>query len=235
MREGLRAGPIRSGSRVSSFQGGIDKAGGRAQGGIIVRIVFMKTLALAAATVLVAGSAFSQSAQVIIKQRAQEIRDQNNVRQGVASPSRPAQTAQPAAAPVASPGATAVQTAQAKLRADLSAIKAGSTVTAEQKQQVARDILAVAQGTKPSQQAAAVLAENLCAAYARKPLAEKDRDRFLSDLAAVLNPGNIQKTQMDAIYRDIQAIFQVNDDTRGDAVKIADAAKSAGADVQKAK
>ena len=77
------------------------------------------------------------------------------------------------------------------------------------------------------------MAEDLSAAYARKPLSDKDRDRLLSDLAAILNPGNIQKAQMDAIYRDVQAIFQVNDDARKDATKIADDARAAGADVQK--
>src|SRR5271170_2064820 len=154
----------------------------------------------------------------IIKQRALELRDQNNVRQGVASPSHPAQPSQPAAASPASANVSAVQQAQARLRADLMAIKAGSQITPQQKEQIARDIIAVAQGpNKPSQQTAAVLAEDLANAFARKPLSDKDRDRFLSDFAAVMNPANIQKPQMDAIYRDIQAIFQVNDDTRKDA------------------
>ncbi len=193
----------------------------------------MKIFSLfAGITLIAAGSVFAQSSQVIIEQRAREIRDQNNVRQGVTPPSQQTQPGQPAAAPT-SANVSAVQQAQARLRADLSAIKANSQVTPEQKQRIASDIIAVAQGAKPSQQTAAVLAEDLANAYARKPLSDKDRDRFLSDLAAVLNPGNIQKPQMDAIYRDMQAIFQVNDDTRNDAVKIMNDSKSVGAQTAK--
>jgi hypothetical protein len=169
---------------------------------------------------------------MIIKQRAKEIRDQNNVRQGVTSPSQPAQPAPPATAPTTSPTITAVQQAKARLRADLSAIQANSHVTPEQKQQIAKDLIALAQANKPSAQTAAVLAEDLSAAFAQKPLSDKDHDRLLSDLSAVLNPGNIQKAQMDAIFADIQAIFQVNGQTRKDAVKITDDARTVGGEVK---
>ncbi len=197
----------------------------------------MKILSVCACfSVILSAGAFAQSSEVIIKQRAQEIRDQNNVRQGVTPASRPAPAAQPTATSAApnSGNMSAVQQAQARLRTDLATIKASSQVTADQKQRIAADLMAIAQGPgKPSMQDAAVMAEDLSAAYARKPLSDKDRDRLLSDLAAILNPGNIQKPQMDAIYRDVQAIFQVNDDARKDATKIADDARAAGADVQK--
>jgi len=49
-----------------------------------------RALILLGAATLLTGNAFAQ-ADVIIKKRAQEIRDQNNVRQGVAPPSQPAQ------------------------------------------------------------------------------------------------------------------------------------------------
>jgi hypothetical protein len=120
------------------------------------------------------------------------------------------------------------------LRADLTAIKAGSPATAEQKQQITRDLMAAAQGaSKPSPATAANLAGCLAAAFAEKPLADKDCTRLLSDLAAVLNPAKIQPIQMQAIYADIQAIFQANGMARKDALKIADQAKAIGAETQK--
>ena len=196
----------------------------------------MKTIpALIGLMALLESSVYAgPGSDMIIKQRAQEIRDQNNVRQGVASPSQPQRPAQgqPATTPTTSATVGPVQQAQAKLRADLAAIKPGVPATPEQKQQIAKDLIALAQGAKPSSQAAAVLADDLASAYALKALPDKERDRMLSDLAAILNPGSIQKPQMDAIYGDLQAIFQVNGQARKDAAKLSDDARAAGADVK---
>jgi hypothetical protein len=191
----------------------------------------MKTLlSLIGASALAAGSLFAQS-DVIILKRAREIRNQNNVQQGVAAPTQPAR---PATAPATSASPTPIQQSIAKLRADLTAIKANAPATAEQKQQTMRDLMAVAQGAnKPSQPAAANLANSLAGAFAEKPLPDKDCSRLLSDLAAVLNPARIQPAQMQAIYADIQAIFQANGMARKDAVKIVDQVKAVGAETQK--
>lgn len=191
----------------------------------------MKTvLALIGAATLVAGSVFA-GPDVIIKKRAQEIRDQNNVRQGVAPPGQPAR---PATTPATAASPTPIQQSIAKLRADLAAVKANSQVTAAQKQQITKDLMAVAQGAnKPSPATAANLADSLSAAFAGKPLADKDCSRLLSDLAAVLNPANIQAAQMQAIYADIQAIFQANGMARKDAAKIVDQVKAVAAETQK--
>lgn len=188
--------------------------------------------ALFGAATLLTGGALAQS-DVIIKKRAQEIRDQNNVRQGVAPPSQPRQPARSAAMPPRAISPTPVQQGVAKLRTDLKAIKPNSTVTASQKQQIANDLVNVARGArKPSAATAANLAESLAAAFAEKPLAEKDCNRLLSDLAAVLNPANIQPSQMQAIYADIQAIFQANGMARKDAVKIVDQVKAVGVETK---
>jgi uncharacterized phage infection (PIP) family protein YhgE len=195
-----------------------------------------RAFATIGAAMWVAGSLFA-GPDVIIKQRAQEIRDQNNVRQGVTSPSQAAQPAQPtrsATTPATAAAPTPIQQSIAKLRADLTAIKAGAQVTAEQKQQITKDMIAVAQGAnRPSQPTAANLSGGLSAAFAEKPLADKDCSRLLSDLAAVLNPANIQSAQMQAIYADIQAIFQANGMARKDAVKIVDQVKAVAAETQK--
>jgi len=187
-------------------------------------------LSLIGASTLVAGSLFAQS-DVIILKRAREIRDQNNVQQGVAAPAQPAQ---PATAPATSASPTPIQQSIARLRADLTAVKPNAQVTAAQKQQVTKDLMAVAQGAnKPSQPTAANLANSLAAAFAEKPLADRDTSRLLSDLSAVLNPAKIQPAQMQAIYADIQAIFQANGMARKDAVKIVDQVKAIAAETQR--
>jgi hypothetical protein len=194
-----------------------------------------KAFAMIGAATLVAGSLFADP--IIVKQRALELRNQNNVRQGVTSPSQPAQPAQPAQlapTPGTSASPTPIQLSIARLRADLTAIKANSPATAEQKQKIAGDLMATAQGaSKPSQTTASNLANGLAAAFAEKPLADKDCSRLLSDLAAVLNPAKIQASQMQAIYADIQAIFQANGMARKDAVKLTDQVKAVGAETQK--
>ena len=185
---------------------------------------------IGAATVL-AGSLFA-GPDVIIKQRALELRDQNNVRQGVTPPSQPAL---PATAPATStPPSPLLQQNLAKVKADLAAITPNSPVKAEQKQQLAKDLLASAQGAgKPSQTTVAPLADSLAAAFAQNALSDADRNRLVSRLAAVLNPAKIQPSQMQAIYADIQAIFQANGMARKDAVKIVDQVKAVAAETQK--
>ena len=190
------------------------------------------SLALIGFSTLLATSAFAQ-ADMIIKQRAREINSQNNVRQGVTPPSQSTRPS-PAATPSATSAAvTPVQQSLARVRTDLAAIQPNSPVTAAQKQQLAKDILATAQGAKkPSQATVAGLAEDLSAAFLQKPLPDTDRNRLLTDLAAALNPANIQPAQMQAIIADVQAIFQVNGMARKDAMKIVESVKAVAAETR---
>jgi hypothetical protein len=194
----------------------------------------MKTvLALLGAALLLGGNVVAQS-DVIIKQRALEIRNQNNVQQGVAAPSQPAQPSQPAAPAASSAPSPLLQQNLAKVRADLAVFKPNSPVTPQQKLQLKNDLLASAQGaSKPSPAAISVLADSLSAAFTQTTFPDKDRDRLVSRLAAVLNPARIQPAQMQAIYADIQAIFQANGMARKDAVKIVDQVKAVAAETQK--
>ena len=172
--------------------------------------------------------ALGAGTEAIIKQRAKDLSNQNNVRQGVAPPGQPAQAARPTA-----PAATALPPA-AKLQADIAAIKPGSVVIAAQKQQLARDLTALAQGsTRPSTGAVNKLAEDLAAALAQKGLPEGPRGRLVQDLTAVVNPVGIKPDQMQEIISDVQAVFQSNGSTRKEAVAIADDVKALAAETQK--
>ena len=124
----------------------------------------------------------------------------------------------------------------AKLQADLAAIKPNSKITVEQKQQLARDLIALAQGAKkPSFGIANKLAEDMLEALSQKALSEGTRSRLLQDLNGALNPGNIQATQMQDIVSDVQAIFQSSGVARKAAVTIADDVKGIAAELQKPK
>jgi hypothetical protein len=189
--------------------------------------------AQAGALTLLACSALA-GPDVIIRERAKELRDQNNVRQGVAPPSQPAQPAKPATAAAPGTPLTPQQASLVRLQADLASFKADSPVTAAQQQRLANDLLAVAQGpNKPSAQAVSKLANSLAAALAQKPLGGPERSRLLQNLNAALNGASLPQSQMQAIAADIQAIFQANGGSRDRAVAVGNDVKAVGAEVQK--
>ncbi len=195
----------------------------------------MKTVsAVAVMTLVMVGNLFAGSgSQNIIYNRAKELRDQNNVRQGVPSPS---QAAQPAAAATAPRTVTATpqQVAVSKLQTAISQIRPDSQVTADQKQQLARELVAAAQGaSKPSMQSATKAAEDLSALLSQKLLSTATRTRLAQDLYAAVNPGSLQPTQMDGTFSDIQAIFQANGIERKEAVKATDSVKTLSGELKK--
>jgi hypothetical protein len=189
----------------------------------------MKTgLTLLSAWLLAAG-AFGQGSQVIIRERAKELRDQNNVRQGVPPPTQPpgGPTAPSAGAPP-----QAQSPALLKLNADLSAITASSQVSVPQKQKIAQDVIAVAQAAKPSADTAARFSEEVCGALAEKPLSATSLARFVQELDAILNPTKYPQAKPDGIFTDVQAIFQENGSKRTKAVAISDSVKALAAEVR---
>jgi len=154
---------------------------------------------------------------VIIRERAKELRDQNNVRQGVPPPSDPTQ---PSALPNA-PATPTLSPALARFQTDLASIKSDNPPTADQKQKLTQELLLSAQGPKPSLAAANKLTEDLALAFVEKPLSSTSRARLTQELDAVLNPGKYPQAKLDGIFADIQAIFQENGLARSRAVAIA--------------
>ena len=155
---------------------------------------------------------------VIIRERAKELSNQNNVRQGVAPPT---QSAQPSLAPQA-PAAPTLSPALMRVNTDLSAIKSDGVVAPGQQQKMTQDIHAGAQGAKPSLKSVTKLATDLSAAFAEKPLPATSRARFIQELDAVLNPSKYPQARLEGILKDIQAIFQANGLARMKAVAISE-------------
>jgi hypothetical protein len=199
-------------------------------------VEFMKTLlATAAVVALLAPSVFGQAEQ-IIKQRAKELSNQNNVRQGVAppTPAAPPPTARPAAQPAAATPAIAQQQNIAKLKADIAALGTKSQANPDQKLQFVRDIVAAARGAaKPSQASASKFAGDLAAALADKTVSPADQTRLAQDIEAIVNGAALPQSQTQAIAADVQAILQVSDVKRPAAVTVADDLKAIAAEVQK--
>jgi hypothetical protein len=185
-------------------------------------------LGLAAALVFLAESALAGSgSQYIILQRTRGLNDQNNASQGVPPPSQsttPAATATPPAAP--SPAVT-------RLRTDLAAIKPETPATTAQRQQLARDLIAVAQGTaKPTQMTADKLADALATAFGDRALSSAARARFTQEIDALLNPGKYPQAKPDGIYTDIKLIFQEHGLSQTKATAISDSVKALAAEAR---
>ncbi len=188
----------------------------------------MKAFLAALGVTLLAGSALAGS-ETIIRERAKELRNQNNVRQGVAPP-----TAAPAATPAPALSAPPAQSAAlAKLKADISAITANAQVSTVQKEKIAQDLLAVAQGAKPTPATAARCAENISAAQAEKPLSATSLARFIQEMDAILNPAKYPQAKPDGIFADVQAIFQENGIKRAKAVDISNDVKALAGEVKR--
>jgi len=168
--------------------------------------------------------------ETIIRERAKELRDQNNVRQGVTPP---AAAPAPATAPANPAQAlTPQQAILVLLQSDMGAIK--TAPTEEQKQKLTRDLTATAMGTaKPTQASISKLANSLAIALGEKTLTPDSRGRLLQDLHGALNGASLPPTQMDAIVSDTQAIFQTAGVSRTAAAAVAADLKKVAAEIQK--
>jgi len=186
-----------------------------------------KSLLPFSVTLLIAASALA-GPDVIIRERAKELSNQNNVRQGAIAPT---EATQPPALPNA-PAVPTISPALVRFQADLAAIKSDSPPTAEQKQKLAQELLLSAQGAKPSLAAANKLAENLSLVCAEKPLSSTSRSRLTRDLDAVLNPGKYPQAKLEGIFADIQAIFQENGLARSRAVAVSNDVKKISEEIQ---
>src|SRR5712671_6846053 len=109
----------------------------------------MKALftAIAVCLLLPSNGLAQSGSDAIIKKRAKELNNQNNVRQGIAPPTQP----QPSSAQPATPATPAANSAAlSKLQGDLAVIPSGSIATPEQKQKIVNDLMAIAITAKPT-------------------------------------------------------------------------------------
>jgi hypothetical protein len=193
------------------------------------------------AIVLIAAShPLSANAQsdVIAKQRAKGIRDENNQQQGVA-PATPAVPPAASAPLMPPPGPQSIAPAQQqkidKLEADLSAIKPDATVTPEQKQQLQNDIMSLARAAKPSKDLISKLATDLSAILADKSASAKDLAPLAKNINIVVNSANLSSTQTQTFISAAQVPLKTAGASDDHLQTIANDLKAIVADLQKSK
>jgi len=175
----------------------------------------------------VAQQAHAQGAAgYIAKQRAREVVNQSNVRQGVGAPGETAPPAAPATRPQPADPV-------AKLKANLTGITGGPAVSAEQKKQLATDIFACSRGSKkPALATVEKFAASLSTALAGKSLEASVVTRLAQDINLSLNSTNLSADRMTQVGDDVQAILQTGGLTRGAAVGVTGELKAIVAELQ---
>ncbi len=150
-------------------------------------------------------------AEVIVRERAKGVANQNNARQG-AQPAAPATAASPAAVPTAPPAAsrpTVQQQNIAKLKADLARVRQEGKVTDKSKQGFAKDLLVTAQGSgKPSMTTLASLSEHWLAAVASKDVTAVADEKLVSKVVVLLNSGGLPTRRTQELADESQAALQ---------------------------
>ena len=185
------------------------------------------------AVTLLSTPAFGQGAQgAQIKQRAKELVNQNNVRQGIPPPAPPPAATTPGNPAAPNPAASQAQNIS-KIKGDLEKLKPGSPVTPEQKQQIIKDLAVAARSTKPSLPSVTKLVDALAAALGENSLGAQEQERLAQNLNSVFNSKPLPAAQFDAIIADVQAILQVGGVKRSAAASIAADLKAVGAEVRR--
>jgi alanyl-tRNA synthetase len=177
--------------------------------------------------------------EVIATQKARNIRDQNNASQGVP----PAQSSPPAAAPnppAAPSGPQGISQSQQqsidKLQADLAAIKAGSKVTAEARQQLAADCMNLAKGAaKPSKALVTKLADDLSAALADKGVTVAEPAQLAKEINIVVNSGRLTATQAQTFIKAAQESLKASGVSAQAAQTVGNDLAAIATDLQKSK
>lgn len=185
---------------------------------------------LAFATILLFNPRVFAGPETIIKQRAKDLRDQNNAQQGV--PPRGPVPAQPSVVPAA-PAPPTLSPSLTRFQTQLAALNAGSPATPEQSQKMIEDLLAAAPQAKLPRALVSKLVDDLTAAFAEKPLPASSRTRLVQELDAVLNPAKYPQAKLEAIFKDIQTLFQNNGLSLAQATGIANDVKAISKEMQK--
>ncbi|MEY4387764.1 MAG: hypothetical protein RLY20_3047 [Verrucomicrobiota bacterium] len=179
----------------------------------------------------VAQQAHAQGAAgAIAKQRAKEVVNQNNVRQGIGAPAAPSQP------PTAQPGQPQRPDPVAKIKADIAAISGNSAVSVEQKKQLTTDILACARGSKkPALATVEKFSAGLAEAIAGKSVESGAQSRLAADINLAVNSASLPAQRTTEVGDDVQAILQNAGLTRGAAVNVTSHLKAVMTELQTAK
>ena len=196
----------------------------------------MKRIVPALSLLLLLGNLTARAqSDMIIKQRARALQNGNNGQQAAPPPATTAP-----AAPTTPPPAQGMSTDQKllvdKLEADLTAIKPGSTNTAELKQTLTNDFSAlVRSGTKPTAASLAKLAADLSAALSAGGVSGRDLGQLAKAINVVMNSGNLNAAQAQSFVVVAQTSLKSSGVADPDLKTVTDNLKSIVTDAQKSK
>ena len=194
----------------------------------------MKTFACLTAFSLWTLTAHGQ-AEVIVRERAKGVVNQNNARQGAqpAAPA-PANPGAPMTAPPVPSRPTIQQQHIAKLKADLARVRQEGKVTDESKKEFARDLLVTAQGSgKPDLTTLTNLAQHWLTAVASRDVTAAADDKLVSKVVVLLNSGGLSATRTQELADESQAALQSAGVSAAAAAKINADLQSVAADIER--
>jgi hypothetical protein len=189
---------------------------------------------VAVLTVFSAASVLAQS-DMIILQKAKNLRDANNAQQGVPPSSAPATPPPPPPADsTPSPVQQEIKRNLDKVALDLAAIKSGTAVPGDQKQSLQNDLLALSCGSvKPSKDALSKLAEDLSSALSGNSPASGEHGRLAAALSVILNSSMTTPVQAQKSVQTAQDVLKSSGVPDAAVQAVANDCKAILADVQK--
>lgn len=121
----------------------------------------------------------------------------------------------------------------AQLKGDLQAIKAGSTVTEEQKTALANSLAACVEGAqKPSKSSVQTLANSLSSAMTDGNITAAEKATISQSVQAVLASAGVSSAEVDALIKSAQDVFIAAGVTQADAQKIANDLKAIASELK---
>jgi mannitol-specific phosphotransferase system IIBC component len=180
---------------------------------------------IAAILVFTAVSAAIAQSDMIIKQRAKDLRDANNSQQA----------APPATAPTPpSPAEQELKRKLDKLEADLSAIQPGIGVSTDDKQTLQKDLLALARGSvRPSQADIAKLVDDLATALSASNSSPRDQGQLARAANVIVNCSMTTPALAQSAVGIAQTTLRSSGVADADVQTVGDDLKAILADIQK--
>lgn len=195
-------------------------------------------ISLMLALTMTAGHAGSEH---LVKQRAKDLRDQNNERQGVApnsratpSPSQPVAPAQPTPTPyAAAPAAPQLSPQAARIVKSLETVSKSKNPSDEAKQQLTDDIAAAVRGAaKPSPSKIEKLGRDFAKAVAGTELSATQSSKLAGQIERALNE-SLSAKDMEALAAEMTETLKAAGAGKIDAAVVSNDIKSVIAEVQR--
>jgi hypothetical protein len=183
----------------------------------------------------------------IIKQRARELSDQNNARQGApprapSGPVRPAPPGAPAggAPAVAQPTVASPEVLRkydiGNLKSEIAALKPGAQVGTAQMERITRNLGNASRGVaRPSAKAVGVLAADLAKVLPQAELAASGQAQLAEDLVTVLNCGALQPSHAQGVIARIESDLSRAGVSRREAAGVGDDLRAIASELHGAK